>query len=104
MSKKAEQQASKKELKAVGKYVVVKPLNIEAEKTKTGIYLPRTQKKILGYGIVLSVGNSDFLKESGLKKGDKIIYQEFERDKFTDEEGNVLEIVREDQILCSYED
>ncbi|MBX4212101.1 co-chaperone GroES [Candidatus Pacearchaeota archaeon] len=53
----------------LGERILIKPLRRE-EKTKSGIYLPKgdSEKK---EGEVIEVGN---LKESHVKKGDRVIY------------------------------
>ena len=94
-----------KKIKAADKHILVRPFEGKGDTTKEGIIIPRGENssKLLGYGEVISIGPHKDVKESGIKKGDKIIYQGFKRDQFLVED-EYLELVRIDQIYATYED
>ena len=65
-------------LKPIGERVIVKPIKGE-EKTKSGIYLPKSEDK--KEGIVEAVGSFKDGKELPLKKGDHIMYSGYSQEE-----------------------
>ena len=64
----------------IGERVVLKPVERTEERTRSGIYLPKSDDK--KEGIVVEVGN---FKDGGmipLKKGDKILYGGYSSEEF----------------------
>ncbi|MFH1290702.1 MAG: co-chaperone GroES [Nanoarchaeota archaeon] len=85
----------------LGERVVLKPVEAE-EKTKSGIYLPKSaeEKK---EGIVIEVGT---LKDGSLiplKKGDKVIYGGYSNEEF-ESNGEKLLIIDFKDILARLEE
>ncbi len=65
-------------IKPIGERVVLKPIPKE-EKTKSGIYLPKSEDK--KEGIVESAGTFKDGKELPLKKGDHIMYSGYSQEE-----------------------
>lgn len=74
--------------------MVLKPIKAE-EKTKSGIYLPKSteEKK---HGEIVEVGILKFGKPMPLKKGDKVIYGGYSSEEF--------EINGEKHLIVDYKD
>ena len=89
-------------IKPLGDRVVVLPVK-EAEKTKSGIILPETaDKEKPAQGKVVSIGAGEKIKKSGIKKGDKIVFEKYAGTEF--KIGDVeYKILKEDEILAILE-
>lgn len=77
----------------LGERVILKPIEGE-EKTKSGIYLPKSEEK--KQGLVIEVGN---LKDGGtipLTKGDVVIYGGYSNEEF--------EVNGEKHLIVEYKD
>lgn len=77
----------------LGERVILKPIEGE-ERTKSGIYLPKSEEK--KQGLVIEVGN---LKDGGmipLAKGDKVIYGGYSNEEF--------EVNGEKHLIVEYKD
>ena len=70
----------KTDIKPLGDRVLIEPVSEEADKTKSGIYLPETAEKILAqFGIKVDYNNFDWEKEKKwgtIEAGTKIIKTE----------------------------
>lgn len=89
-------------IKPLGNRVVVEPLSKE-EKTKSGIVLPDTvDKEKPEQGKVIAVGAGKKIKESGVKKGDTVLFGKYGGDdiKFDNKEYKVL---KEEEIFAIIE-
>lgn len=82
----------------VGERVILRPVVAE-EKTKSGIYLPKSEDK--KQGIIEEIGN---LKEnvSGLKKGDRVLYSGYSSEEF-EMDGEKFLIVESKDIIAIME-
>ncbi len=80
-------------LKPIGERVILKPIKAE-EKTKSGIYLPKSEDK--KQGIVEAVGTFKYGKPMPLNKGDKILYGGYSSEEF--------EINGEKFLIIDYKD
>jgi chaperonin GroES len=89
-------------IKPLGDRVVVEPMSVE-ETTKSGIVLPDTvDKEKPAQGKVIAIGFGEKIKESGVKKGDMVLYGKYSGDdiKFSNKEYKVL---KEDEIFAILE-
>jgi len=80
-------------LTPLGERVVLKPIEGE-EKTKSGIYLPKSEEK--KEGIVVEVGMMKDGRLIPLKRGDRVIYGGFSSEEF--------EIEGEKHLIIEYKD
>ena len=89
------------ELKPIGERVVLKPLEAE-EKTKSGIYLPKSsdEKK---QGVVIEVGTMKDGKPIQLNQGDKVLYGGYSSEDFEFNGEKVL-VVEFKDILARLEE
>jgi chaperonin GroES len=88
-------------LHPIGERVVLKPLPVE-ERTKSGIYLPKSSEE-KKQGEVVEVGT---LKDGALiplKKGDKVIYGGYSNEEFELDNEKLL-IVDYKDILARFEE
>ena len=95
-------------IKPLGDRVLIEPVSEEADKTKSGIYLPETAEKERPMkGRVVAVGEGRLL-ESGkrqpppLKKGDMVLFTKYGPTEFKVEDKEYL-IAREEDILAIIE-
>ncbi|MFY9462290.1 MAG: co-chaperone GroES [Candidatus Sungiibacteriota bacterium] len=98
----------KANIKPLGDRILIEPVSEEADKTKSGIYLPETAEKERPMrGRVVAVGEGRLL-ESGkrqpmpLKKGDMVLFTKYGPTEFKVEEKEYL-IAREEDILAIIE-
>ena len=89
-------------IRPLGDRILVKPEK-EAEVTASGIVLPDTvDKEKKAQGVIVALGNGDFVGKLGLKVGDKLLYkkwggEEIKIGKGSDEiEYKILYVGRED--------
>ncbi len=89
-------------IKPLGDRAVIEPIK-EAGKTKSGIILPETaDKEKPAQGRVLSLGNGEKIKKSGIKKGDEVVFEKYSGTEF--KIGNIdYKILKEDEILAILE-
>jgi len=84
--------------------VLVKPLEAES-KTKGGIVLPDTVKEKPQEGEIVAAGKGK-VSENGtlnpleVKTGDRVLYGKYSGNEITTKEGEVLLIMREEDILA----
>jgi len=98
----AKQIVNKFSIKPLGDRIVVAPVK-EADKTKTGIFLPETaDKEKPAQGKVIAMGSGDKIKKSGVKKGDEVIYEKYAGTEFK-MNGVEYKILKEDEILAILE-
>ena len=84
----------------MGERVVLKPVEAE-EKTKSGLYLPKSEDK--KQGIVVEVGS---LKDGSLiplKKGDKVIYGGYSSEEY-EMNGEKLLIIEFKDVIAKLEE
>ena len=83
-------------MKAVGKYIVIKPIKEVNTKTKGGLILAESQREDIRYqeAEVLTPGSDVTL----LEKGDKIFYDKHAALN-VDIEGKVFKIIKEKDIV-----
>lgn len=84
----------------IGERIVLKPVEAE-ERTKSGIYLPKSEEK--KQGIVVEVGS---LKDGSLiplKKGDRILYGGYSNEEF-EMNGEKFLIVELKDVLARLEE
>ncbi|OWK27045.1 MAG: co-chaperone GroES [Parcubacteria group bacterium GW2011_GWA2_38_13b] len=89
-------------IKPLGNRVVVEPLSKE-EKTQSGIILPDTvDKEKPEQGKIIAVGAGKKIQESGVKKGDTVLFGKYGGDdiKFDNKEYKVL---KEEEIFAILE-
>ncbi len=84
--------------------IIVKPLEAE-EMTKGGIVLPDTAKEKPQEGEVMAVGKGKVLDNGQkqaleLKVGDKVLYGKYSGTEISTREGEILLIMREDDVLA----
>lgn len=89
-------------IKPLGDRAVVAPVK-ESEKTKSGIILPETaDKEKPAQGRVVAIGGGEKIKNSGIKKGDEVIYEKYSGTEF--KVGGVeYKILKEEEILAILE-
>lgn len=99
----------KASIKPLGDRVLIEPVSNEADKTKSGIYLPETAEKERPMkGRVVAVGEGRML-ESGkrqplpLKKGDTVLFTKYGPTEFKVEDDKEYLIAREEDILAIIE-
>lgn len=80
-------------IKPIGERVVLKPIKAE-EKTKSGIYLPKSEDK--KEGIIESVGNLKSGESIPLKQGDRVMYSGYSNEE--------IEINGEKYIIVEFKD
>ena len=84
----------------LGERVIILPSQGE-ERTKSGIYLPKSEEK--KQGEVVEVGEFSDSKPLPLKKGDKVIYSGFGNEEF--EIGNMKYLIVEfKDVIAKLED
>ena len=90
-------------IKPLGDRVVVAPIK-EVKKTKSGIILPETvDKEKPAQGKVVAIGAGDKIKKSGIKKGDKVVFEKYAGTEFNSTTGEEYKILKEDEILAILE-
>ena len=82
----------------IGERVVIKSIQSE-EKTKSGIYLPKSEDK--KQGIIIELGT--FKETLSLKIGDKILYGGYSSEEF-EVEGEKYLIIELKDILAKFEE
>ncbi len=87
-------------IKPIGERVVLKPIRAE-EKTKSGIYLPKSEDK--KEGIVESAGRFKDGQEIPLKVGDRVMYSGYSNEEL-EVDGEKLIIVDFKDIIAKLED
>ena len=89
-------------IKPLGNRVVVEPLSKE-EKTQSGIVLPDTvDKEKPAEGIVVALGGGEKIKKSGLKKGNRVVFEKYSGTDFK-VGGAEYKILKEDEVLAILE-
>ena len=98
----------KTDIKPLGDRVLIEPVSEEADKTKSGIYLPETAEKERPMrGRVVAIGGGRLL-ESGkrqplpLKKGDLVLFTKYGPTEFKVEDKEYL-IAKEEEVLAIIE-
>ena len=98
----------KTDIKPLGDRVLIEPVSEEADKTKSGIYLPETAEKERPMrGRVVAIGGGRLL-ESGkrqplpLKKGDLVLFTKYGPTEFKVEDKEYL-IAKEEEELAIIE-
>ena len=98
----------KPDIKPLGARVLIEPVSEEADKTKSGIYLPETAEKerpmrgrvvAIGGGRLLESGNRQPLP---LKKGDLVLFTKYGPTEFKVEDKEYL-IAKEEEVLAIIE-
>lgn len=84
-------------IKPIGDRVLIKPLEGK-DKTASGIVLPDSAKEEPQEGEVLAVGPGEKIQKTGLKKGDKVLYDRYGPEKIKIN-GKELLIAKEENIL-----
>lgn len=85
-------------LTPIGERLVIKVVQSE-ERTKSGIYLPKSEDK--KQGIIVEVGT--FKENISLKKGDKILYGGYSSDEF-EMDGEKYLIIELKDVLAKLEE
>ena len=85
----------------IGERIILKPLEHGEEKTKSGIYLPKSEDK--KQGIVEEVGSMKDGSLIPLRKGDKIIYGGYNSEEI-EIEGKKFLIIRYKDVIAELED
>ena len=94
--------AKNKKIKPLGDRAVIEPVK-ENVKTKSGIILPDTvDKEKPAEGIVVALGAGDKIKKSGVKKGDRVVFEKYSGTEFK-VDGAEYKILKEDEILAVLE-
>ena len=88
-------------LKPIGERIVLKQIEHSEERTKSGLYLPKSDEK--KQGEVVEVGTFKEGQSLPLKKGDKVIYGGYSSEEF-DIDGKKHLIVEFKDILAVVED
>lgn len=86
-------------LKPIGERVVLKPIEAE-ERTKSGIYLPKSDEK--KQGTVVEVGELKEGKQFPVSVGDKVIYGGYSSEEF-EVDGEKYLIIELKDILARME-
>ncbi|UMZ74551.1 co-chaperone GroES [Natranaerofaba carboxydovora] len=94
-------------IKPLGDRVLVKLVEQQEEKTKSGIVLPEQAKEKPQEGEVVAVGSGKILDDGNrvepeVKVGDKIIYSKFAGNEIERDDEKYL-ILRQDDILAVIE-
>lgn len=87
-------------LTPIGERVILKPIEQTEERTKSGIYLPKSEDK--KEGIVESVGTLKDNRTIPLQKGDKVLYGGYSSEEI-EIEGEKYLIVDFKDILAKIE-
>ncbi len=82
-------------LKVIDEKVLVKPDEVEEDKTPGGIYIPDTAKEKPQRGTVVAVGTDEELKNV-IKVGDKVIFGKYTGDEINFEGAKYLVVQRND--------
>ena len=97
-----------KNMKVCGEYVLIEFVKMkdELKKTKGGILLPEVgvENKAKHEARIRTVGPLVDLKKWGFKIGDKVVYGDYDMQKFGDENDLLLGVTRPDNIKVVYED
>jgi len=88
-------------LKPIGERVVLKPIEQTEERTRSGIYLPKSEDK--KEGIIVEVGTLKDGRQIPLNKGDKVIYGGYSSEEFELNNEKLL-IVEYKDILARFEE
>lgn len=91
-------------IKPLGDRILVKQLEAE-EKTKGGIVLPDTVKEKPQEGEIVAVGKGKVLDNGNVqalevKVGDRVLYGKYSGTEITSREGEIFQIMREDDVLA----
>ncbi len=89
-------------VKPLGDRVLVKVEMME-EKTKGGIYIPDSKKEKTQYGKVVEVGTDKSLKEMGLEKGKKVLFEKYSGTDVTIDAEEYL-VLKKPNILAIIEE
>ncbi len=84
----------------IGERIILKPVEGE-EKTKSGLYLPKSDDK--KQGLVVEVGNMKDGSLIPLKKGDKVIYGGYSSEEY-EVNGEKLLIIEYKDVLARLEE
>tara|TARA_Y100001937_G_C7121466_1_gene332817 strand:+ start:531 stop:791 length:261 start_codon:yes stop_codon:yes gene_type:complete len=84
-------------MKAIGKYIVIKPINFKLQKTKGGLLLSESEKEDIRYrqAKIKSVG----CDVKGLENGDKIYYDKSAGFKIEIKEESYKVIQEKDVVI-----
>lgn len=82
-------------LKVIDEKVLVKPDEVEEDKSPGGIYIPDTAKEKPQRGTVVAVGTDEELKNV-IKVGDKVIFGKYTGDEINFEGSKYLVVQRND--------
>ena len=94
--------AKKLSIKPLGDRVVIEAVK-EMEKTKSGIILPETvDKEKPAEGIVVALGGGEKIKKSGLKKGNRVVFEKYSGTDFK-VAGAEYKILKEEEVLAILE-
>lgn len=89
-------------IKPLGDRVVIEAVK-ETAKTKSGIILPETvDKEKPAEGIVIALGAGEKIKKSGLKKGDRVVFEKYSGTDFKSG-GAEYKILKEEEVLAILE-
>ncbi len=91
-------------IKPLGDRILVKQLEAE-EKTKGGIVLPDTVQEKPQEGEIVAVGKGKVLDNGNVqalevKVGDRVLYGKYSGTEITSREGEIFQIMREDDVLA----
>lgn len=94
-------------LRPLGDRVVIKVMEVEEEKTQSGIVLPEQAKEKPQEGEVVAVGSGKTLDDGSkvepeVKTGDKVVYSKFAGNE-VEVDGEEYLIMRQDDILAVLE-
>lgn len=88
--------------------VLVEVFEKVESKTKSGIIIPTSSNEKSNFGLVVAVGTGT-LSSNGercalsIKPGDKIIFKEYAGTKISEEHGKKYLMMKESDILCTYQ-
>jgi chaperonin GroES len=82
-------------LKVIDDKILVKPDEVEEDKTPGGIYIPDTAKEKPQRGTVVAIGTDEELKNV-IKEGDKVIFGKYTGDEINFEGTKYLVVSRND--------
>lgn len=89
-------------IRPLGDRVVVESIK-ESDKTKSGIILPETvDKEKPAEGKIVALGNGPEIKKTGLKKGDRVIFEKYSGSEIK-VEGKEYKILKEEEVLAILE-
>ena len=83
-------------IRPLGDRVLIQP---KAQvKTKSGIVLPDSAKEEPQEGEILAIGTGEKIQKTGLKKGDRVLYEKYGPEKIKIEDGEFLIAKLEDVL------